>query len=145
MREVSELEKDIRWIQRFQNYQRAFSQLAAAAQLSEQRDLTNLEKQGMIQAFEFTHELAWKTLKDFLQERGNPEIYGSRDATREAFAVGLISDGDLWMEMIQSRNITSHTYNENVANEIVAKILQSYLPLFNQLQEELWRLSKVDE
>lgn len=99
----------------------------------------------MIQAFEFTHELAWKTLKDFLQERGNPEIYGSRDATREVTAVGLISDGGLWMEMIQSRNIASHTYNENVANEIVGKILQSYLPLFNQLQEEPWRLSKVDE
>ena len=101
--------RDIRWIQRFHNYQKALSQLQAGIELLRERELTNLEKQGLIHAFEFTHELAWKTLKDFLLHRGNPEIYGSRDATREAFKANLIEAGQIWMEMIESRNITSHT------------------------------------
>jgi len=80
---------DIRWIQRFQNFKRAFQQLSAAVELAEERDLSDLEQQGLIQAFEFTHELAWNTLKDFLEAHGTTvRIYGSRDATREAFAAG---------------------------------------------------------
>src|SRR6267378_7682676 len=80
--------KDVRWRQRFQNYRKAFSQLSNAAALAKRRELTELEQQGLIQAFEFTHELAWNTLKDFLAARRGPtaRIYGSRDATREAFA-----------------------------------------------------------
>ena len=102
--------KDIHWVQRFSNYQKALNQLKEAVDLMETRDLSNLEKQGMIQVFEYTHELAWKTLNDFLKSRGNTEIYGSKDATREAFQLGLIEDGELWMKMIQSRNLTSHVY-----------------------------------
>ncbi len=88
------------------------SQLEAAVILMEERDLSLLEKQGTIQAFEFTHELAWKTMKDFLNERGNSEIYGSKDSARQAFQYGLIEDGDTWLQMVKSRNLTSHTYNE---------------------------------
>jgi hypothetical protein len=72
---------DIRWIQRFENYIKAFSQLEEAILLANKRPLSNLEEQGLIQAFEYTHELAWKTLKDFLNYQGNQEIYGSKDAT----------------------------------------------------------------
>src|SRR5208283_6167014 len=101
---------DIRWIQRFDNFKRAFARLAEAAALAKQRNLSELEQQGLIQAFEFTHELAWNTLKDFLESRGNAKIFGSKDATRAAFTAGLIADGAAWMEMIESRNKSTHTY-----------------------------------
>ncbi len=84
---------DIRWKQRFQSFGKAFGQLSAAASLAQQRKLSELEQQGLIQAFEFTHELAWNTLKDFLESRGATELYGSRDATREAFKQGLLANG----------------------------------------------------
>jgi len=91
--------------------------LKAAADLARQRKLSDLEQQGLIQAFEFTHELAWNTLKDFRESRGTASLYGSKDATREAFARGLIANGDEWMAMIESRNRSSHTYNQETANE----------------------------
>lgn len=135
------MEIDVRWMQRFQNFQKALIQLEQAVLLGESRELSNLEKQGTIQAFEFTHELAWKTLKDFLQTRGN-KIYGSRDATRKAFKNGLIQDGETWMEMIESRSLSSHTYNESVANEIVDKIASSYVTRFAELRTQLERLAE---
>jgi len=103
---------DIRWQQRFANYKKALVQLKNAVELSQQRALSPLEQQGIIQAFEFTHELAWNVLKDFLQDQGDQSIKGSKDATRAAFKVGLINDGEQWMTMILSRNASSHTYNE---------------------------------
>ena len=113
---------DIRWKQRLSNYSHAYNQLKMAVELSKQRKLTELEKQGIIQAFEFTHELAWNVMKDYFDYQGANAITGSRDATREAFNKGLVQDGDQWMEMIKSRNQTSHTYNKNVADQIVDKI-----------------------
>ena len=136
---------DIRWIQRFQNYQKALHQLQAGLQLMEERELNNLEKQGLIQAFEFTHELAWKTLKDFLMQRGNPQLYGSKDATREAFKTNLISEGQVWMEMIESRNMTSHTYDEATAEKIIEQIRMSYLEQFLALAETLLPLKEEEE
>lgn len=134
--------KDIRWIQRFNNYKKALIQLKDAMDLMEKRELSKLEKQGVIQCFEFTHELAWKTLKDFLEDKGNIKIYGSKDATREAFQLGLIEDGEAWMQMIISRNLTSHAYDENTVNEIMLLIKDIYFSEFikfkikmNQLQE----------
>ncbi len=135
---------DIRWIQRFDNYTKALAQLKSAVELANKRDLSELEKQGLIQSFEYTHELAWKTIKDFLNEKGNKEIYGSKDATREAFKYGLIDNGEIWMDMIKSRNDTSHTYNEETANEITKAILNYYHSAFEQLFEKLTGLkSKV--
>lgn len=114
---------DIRWIQRFDNFKRAFQPLRAAAALAEERGLSDLERQGLIQAFEFTHELAWNTLKDFLTARGSSaKLYGSRDATRAAFAAELIADGEAWMRMIEHRNASSHTYNDAVAGEIMEAV-----------------------
>ena len=114
---------DIRWKQRLSNFSLALTQLENAVSLSNQRKLSDLEKQGLIQAFEFTHELAWNVMKDYFDYQGSSElITGSRDATKDAFQKGLIQCGDDWMEMIKSRNKTSHTYNLNVANDIVEKI-----------------------
>jgi nucleotidyltransferase substrate binding protein (TIGR01987 family) len=128
---------DIRWQQRFSNYEKALLHLKNAVTLSEQRVLSYLEKQGVIQAFEFTHELAWNVLKDYLQDQGNQNIKGSKDATREAFRVGLIADGEQWMAMIQSRNVSSHTYDERTAEQLVNAITEHYFPLFESLQAEM--------
>jgi len=76
-------------------------------------------------------------LADFLKSSGNTEIYGSKDATREAFRLNLIKDGDIWMQMIQSRNMTSHTYNEETAKQIVSAIRNSYFMALTNLKEVL--------
>jgi len=128
---------DIRWKQRFSNFKKALIQLEEAVVLSELRDLSNLEKQGVIQAFEFTHELAWNVLKDFLEDQGNQNIKGSKDATREAFKVSLITNGEKWMAMIQSRNISSHTYDEATANSLVIAIINDYFPLFQLFKSDM--------
>ena len=136
---------DVRWQQRFENFNKAFAQLAKAAALAEQRTLTDLEQQGLIQAFEFTHELAWKTLKDYLALTGSTaRLHGSRDATREAFSLGLLHDGNAWMRMIDHRNETTHTYDEKTANEIAAAILNSYVAEFGKVQAELERIARAD-
>lgn len=130
-------DQDVRWQQRFANYKKAVRQLQSAVELSGQRELSSLEKQGVIQAFEFTHELAWNVLKDYLQDQGNQNVKGSKDATREAFKVALIADGEQWMAMIRSRNASSHTYNEATANELVEAIVGRYFPQFVALQAEM--------
>ncbi|MEY4752404.1 MAG: hypothetical protein RJA44_79 [Pseudomonadota bacterium] len=123
---------DIRWQQRLDNYVRALAQLQAAVALSQQRPLSELEQQGLIQAFEFTHELAWNVMKDYFVYQGQSGINGSRDATRAAFAVALIEDGEGWMEMITSRNQSSHTYNRATADALAQRITQRYAGLFQQ-------------
>ncbi|MBL7671413.1 MAG: nucleotidyltransferase substrate binding protein [Bdellovibrionaceae bacterium] len=128
---------DVRWHQRFQNFVMALSQLEMAGQLAQTRQLSELEKQGLIQAFEFTHELAWNVLKDYFEYQGNPSITGSRDASREAFQNGLVSKGEVWMEMIKSRNKTSHTYNRKIADEIVEKILTDYISAFGEFKDKM--------
>ncbi len=137
--------QDIRWIQRFNNYKKALKQLRDAVELMEKRELSILEKQGVIQAFEYTHELAWKTLKDFLEYKGNMGIYGSRDATRQAFALGLIDDGEIWMQMIKSRNLTSHTYDESTADEIIQIVKNMYYAQFEKLKSEMTKQEKEGE
>lgn len=107
-----------------------FSRLDEGVTLARQRPLSELEKQGLIQAFEFTHELAWNVIKDYFVYQDNTSIIGSRDAVREVFDKGLVEDGLGWMEMIKSRNQTSHTYNQKIADAIVQHILELYFPLF---------------
>lgn len=126
---------DIRWMQRFEHFAQALVQLREAVALSRQRGLSRLEEQGTIQAFEYTHELAWNTLKDFLESRGVVNLYGSKDATREAFRAGLIANGELWMDMIKSRNLTTHTYNEATARRIVDAILTDYANEFEVFRQ----------
>jgi nucleotidyltransferase substrate binding protein (TIGR01987 family) len=134
--------QDTRWEQRLENYSKALKQLENAVLLAEERELSDLEKQGLIQAFEFTHELAWNVMKDYFFFQGNSSITGSRDATREAFSVKLIQDGEGWMEMIKSRNKTSHTYNEDIASEITDKIMDLYFNLLKDFEEKMENLKK---
>jgi len=136
---------DIRWIQRFNNYNKALGQLAEALALASQRELSKLEAQGLIQSFEYTHELAWNTLKDFLESRGAQKMYGSKDVSREALKAGLIENGETWMAMINSRNRTMHTYDEATAEEIVTAVKNSYFAEFEALLTKLKRLKEEDE
>lgn len=129
------MQEDIRWKQRFENFRKALSQLQKAA--TEVTNPSALEKEGTVQRFEFTHELAWKVMKDFLQSRGVSDIFGSRDATRKAFAEGLLDDGETWMQMIVSRNLTVHTYNESVLEREYEFIVQRYLPLFGRFSARM--------
>lgn len=127
-------QQDIRWEQRFVNYRKALAQLQ---KFVDKGDLSELEQQGLIKAFEYTYELGWNTLKDYLLYQGIVDLAGSRDAIREAFKAGLIADGDGWMEMLQSRNRTSHTYNEETAQEIATAILTRYAALFQALAAKM--------
>jgi nucleotidyltransferase substrate binding protein (TIGR01987 family) len=131
---------EIRWEQRFSNFVKAMDKLQQSVDyistldISESIDkdevLDELIKEGLIQRFEYTHELAWNVMKDYAEYQGNSTIGGSRDASREALQLKIIADGEIWMDMIQSRNKTSHTYNEETANEIFNKILTQYYPAF---------------
>ena len=112
---------DIRWTQRLVNFRRALATLQRAIGLAQSRPLSELEELGLIQAFEFTHELSWLLLKDSLVDQGVAGISGSRDA--------------VWMAMIRSRNLTSHTYNPAVAREIADLIVHRYGPVFQQLAD----------
>ncbi len=130
---------DIRWKQRFDNFGKAFLELKEAVDLAAARPLSKLEKQGAIQGFEYTHELAWNVLKDYLEYQGIIGLIGSRDTTRAAFQRGLIEDGETWMEMIKSRNLTSHAYDRATADNIFAAILGRFFGQFQQLRQEFTR------
>lgn len=134
--------QDTRWAQRFDNFRRAFARLDDAVKLAGERPLTPLEEQGLVQAFEFTHELAWNTLKDFLQSQGAQGLYGSKDTTRAAFQAGLIEDGEAWMKMIADRDLTSHTYNEAIARGIVANVRKIYGDAFAAFKDRFEALKQ---
>jgi nucleotidyltransferase substrate binding protein (TIGR01987 family) len=136
--------KDIRWEQRFSNFNKALLKLNEGVEIN--RDtISELEKEGVIQRFEFTHELAWNVIKDYAEYQGNNSISGSRDATREGFKMNLIADGEGWMDMIISRNKTSHTYNEATMHEIYDKIIHTYYPLFIAFQEKMENLRSGEQ
>lgn len=132
---------DLRWLQRFENFQRALLVLERGVQLAQSRELSELEQQGLIQGFEFTHELAWNVLKDYLTHQGIAGVVGSRDATRLAFQNGLITDGETWMEMIRSRNQSSHTYNLEQAQAIARDVIARFYPAFSALNERFTGLA----
>ena len=132
--------QEVRWIQRANSFERALGRLRAAVKLSEQRELSDLEAQGLIQGFEYTHELAWKTLKNFLEAQGIVNLYGSRDTTRTAFRNGLIENGEVWMDMVEKRNLTSHTYDEETAAQVVTTIRNAYFAEFEKLLVRLQQL-----
>ncbi len=145
---MTEFTQDVRWEQRLVNFKKALSQLK---KFVDKGNLSELEEQGAIQAFEYTYELAWNVLKDFLAYQGETEIYGSRDAIRKAFQVGLIENGDRWMDAYMSRTKTSHAYNEETAKEVVGAILSNYFALFEALDAKMTsllpahRMTQVEE
>ncbi len=125
---------DIRWQQRFANDCRALEELESFFQPPA---LNQREQQGLIKAFEYTFELAWNTMRDLLRSQGDLSLLGSRDTLREAFRLGLISNGEVWMLMIQDRNLTNHTYNRSTADAICQSITITYFACFQELRQRL--------
>ena len=133
--------QDVRWKQRFDYYCKAVGQLT---RFIEKGKLNELENQGLVQCFEYTYELAWNTIKDFFEAQGEVGILGSRDAFRLAFQRGLVENGDAWMEMIRSRQRTSHSYNEEVVAAITHDITTVYFAEFVKLRQRLEGLAASD-
>lgn len=128
------MSEDIRWKQRLQNWNRALAQLTRFMQ---RETLNELEEQGLIQSFEYNHELAWNTQKDLLRDQGFVELLGSKDVARKAYEVGLVREGEVWLDMIKSRNLTSHTYNADVTRQIVDAIVNEYFDAMCELNSKL--------
>ena len=125
---------DIRWKQRYSNYQKALSQLERFVQDDE---LNEMEEQGLIKAFEYTFELAWKPLQDFLKEKGYVGIVGPRPVIEQSFQDGYISDGTGWLRMLTARNLSSHTYDEQTAKEIIGDIKSEFIIFLKDLKIRL--------
>ena len=135
---------DLRWFQRFSNFRKALMQLTEAVSMYGE-SAPNIIKDGVLQRFEFTHELAWKVMKDYLVHEGHQNITGSRSASRQAFAVGLIADdGQICMDMIESRNRTVHTYDEQILQEEFTKVTQRYTPAFIEFERAMSALAPDD-
>jgi len=116
---------ELHWQQRFQNFEKSFLLLKTTTELASP---SVIERAGMIQFFEMTFELSWKVLKDYLEEEGYI-IKSPRDAFKQAFQIQLIDNGQMWLEALRDRNLTVHTYQEQTAIEVEAKIKDIYFPL----------------
>ena len=134
---------DIRWIQRFANFSKALQQLDRF--IEKGGGLNELEEQGLIQSFEYNFELAWNLIKDYYEYQGETGIQGSRDAFRLAYRRELIEDGDGWMNMIESRKKTTHTYDKETADEIVSLIVDQYHGMFKKLFHTMDEILKSQE
>jgi nucleotidyltransferase substrate binding protein (TIGR01987 family) len=123
---------DIRWMQRFQNYEKVLVKLQHMVQRLHATPDDEAVHMAVVQAFEFTYELGWKVLKDYLTFQGNPTTT-ARDSIKEAFALNIVKDGQAWIDMIQDRNLTSHVYDEATAQKLLTHVVQAYLPAFEDL------------
>jgi nucleotidyltransferase substrate binding protein (TIGR01987 family) len=128
--------KNIRWQQRFSNFRKALNKLSEAVRM-DFSGLSELEKEGLIQRFEYTYELAWKTLQDFLRHVGYSDIAGPNPVIEQAILDGYLSDAAGWKKMKESRELTSHTYDEDKANEIAQDTVKLFYDLFVQLESRL--------
>lgn len=136
--------EDIRWVQRFDNYEKAIGKIFEVTKSNRTiEDLSELEKEGLVQRFEYTFELAWKTLQDYLLYLGFQYQPGPNPTIQGCFENGIIANYDGWRRMLQARNIASHTYNEDDALEIVTSIFFEYSKLLEDLYQSL-SLVKLD-
>ena len=134
------MSSDIRWKQRFDNFDRAFVLLREVYE-RKLDSLSRLEKEGAIQRFEVAFELAWKTINDYLEESGvvvNPVT--PRNVIKEAFTARLLDDADVWIDMMLHRNLLSHTYDIKVFEVVLQALAERYFPAFDRLHE--WFLLK---
>ncbi len=146
--DTKETKKDVRWLQRFSNYRKALHKLGQAVDIVSEKmdweeDVDELLQEGLIQRFEYTHELAWKVMKDYAEYQGYTDIKGSRDAIRKALEMGIIDD-EKWMDSIEDRNLTSHNYDDETANEIYRAVVDEYYPLFVKFEKVMVKLSGLE-
>ena len=139
-------QQNIRWQQRFANYRKALVKLTQAVDLLSKQTggetvVDELLQEGLIQRFEYTHELAWKVMKDYAEYQGYTDVRGSRDAIRKALEMNLIDDKS-WMETIEDRNLTVHNYDNEIASEIYNNIMNVYAPLFIAFEHKMQSLTE---
>ncbi len=148
MKKKENEKQDVRWLQRFSNYRNALAKLSKAvdivsSQMGEDEDIDELLEEGLIQRYEYTHELAWKVMKDYAEYQGVTGISGSRDAIRQTLQFGLIDDEN-WMRSISDRNLTSHQYDEDTAKAIIENITEVYYPLFVKYEKVMLKKSGLE-
>jgi nucleotidyltransferase substrate binding protein (TIGR01987 family) len=145
---MTDYNQDVRWQQRFSNYKKAVEKLSKAVEALKDniskknnnvKDIDLLQREGLIQRFEYTHELAWNVIADYAKYQGYQDIKGSRDAVRYGLKANLISSNK-WLNMIYDRNLTSHTYDDDNVYEIMIHIIQDYYPLFIDLEKTMENL-----
>lgn len=125
------MNKKIRWKQRFENFEKAFQKLEQAVA---QKKYSEIERAGLIQFFEFTFELSWKTLKDYLESVGFT-LTTPRDVFKQAFQMGFLEDGHEWMQALEDRNLTAHTYDEATSKKIEKLITDKYFLMIKKLYQ----------
>ena len=133
---------DTRWIQRFNNLNKAIVSLSVSLLEDTSNNITL--RAGVIQFFEMTFVLAWKTLKDYLNEIGYDEVNSPRSAIKKAFEIGIVDDGHLWLKALEDRNLTAHTYEEETAIEVERLIRESYYPMVLELQKKLEQVRNAE-
>ncbi len=126
--------KEIRWRERFRNFDKAYNQLQSA--INDFEKLNDLEKEGLIQRFEYTFELAWKTIKDYLEAQ-EVEAKFPRDVVKTAFHYEIIENGEIWMDMLEKRNLMTHTYDKEKFKFVVKKIKEEYYGAVSQVHNYL--------
>lgn len=134
--------EEIRWKQRFEHYKKALLQLENAVRDYADTDMAII-KEGVIQRFEFTHELAWKVMQDYLRYQGFNDVGGPRGVTKLAFNQGLITKGDSWIDMLQSRNLTVHTYDETLLDQEFHKITHEYVLLLRDFKIKMEQICQT--
>jgi nucleotidyltransferase substrate binding protein (TIGR01987 family) len=131
------MNNDIRWKQRFQNFSNAYNTFCKTLNRHESAPDDEIVQMALVQAFEFTYELAWNVMKDYLESEGFDEVANAKQTIRIAFQAELITDAEKWMEMIQKRNLASHTYNQKILRETVQYIKDEFYPLVRKLYEDM--------
>ena len=137
----------IRWLQRLDNYCKALAKLSLAVDMLRKKmdwsdDIDDLLKEGVIQRFEYTHELAWKVMKDYAEYQGYTDLRGSRDSFRTALQMRLIEDAE-WLDSIEDRNLTSHNYDDEMAEEIYTAIIDVYYPLMVKFERKMVEIKQT--
>ena len=140
--------EDTRWLQRFSNFRKALTKLSQAVEIASEKmnfgdAVDELLQEGLIQRFEYTHELAWKVMKDYAEYQGHTDIRGSRDAIRKALAINIIND-DRWMNSIEDRNQTSHNYDDDTATLIYGNVIEVYFPLFCRFEKTMIEIAGIE-
>lgn len=146
--EKEDEKQDVRWLQRFSNYRKALVKLGKAvdivsSQMEEDEEIDELLEEGLIQRYEYTHELAWNVMKDYAEYQGITGLFGSKDAIRQTLKAGLIDDEN-WMRSISDRNLTSHNYDEDTAKAIIKNITEVYYPLFIKYEKVMLKKSGLE-
>lgn len=135
----------LRWRDRFENFARAYRLLREAVEMAEERPLSTLEKEGLVQRFEYTWELAWKVLRDYLAAEGIVlSTVTPRSVLRAAFAAGVIADGDTWLAALDARNKMAHVYSQEAFEKVVQEIRDRYLAVLDGLHMTLLERRSAD-